>query len=336
MVGVGRPAHPAQAQVLARRGVRRGGWAGPAGRGSGRAVSAWRVRPFAAVRVEDTYTSTLAFSATYRLPRTCTTRTAPVARDGGKPMAVDYAVIVVYLAGMLAMGWSGMRRAKSKSEFLVAGRRLGPWMYSGTMAAIVLGGASTIGGVGLGYQYGLSGAWMVLTIGLAASLSVCFPRRFPGGLRRAGRRTVSRGHLDHRVRHHLRRPLRREPHVAIVLRRCHRRRVLDAAEDVVDHAHRHGPVRRQDHRGAAAPPAVAVVKAGGFSEMKAQLPTVLAAASAARRSSRTSSSTPRHAHRAGPGSGSSPPARPHGHGGAGGRPFPRVRHRRSRHGTRPR
>ncbi|AIR98522.1 sodium:solute symporter [Streptomyces glaucescens] len=93
-------------------------------------------------------------------------------------MAVDYIVIVVYLAGMLAMGWWGMRRARSKSEFLVAGRRLGPAMYSGTMAAVVLGGASTIGGVGLGYQYGLSGAWMVLTIGLGLlALSVFFSAR---------------------------------------------------------------------------------------------------------------------------------------------------------------
>lgn len=93
-------------------------------------------------------------------------------------MAVDYAVIAVYLAGMLAMGWWGMRRARSKSEFLVAGRRLGPWLYSGTMAAIVLGGASTIGGVGLGYQYGLSGAWMVVTIGLGLlALSVFFSAR---------------------------------------------------------------------------------------------------------------------------------------------------------------
>ncbi|WP_326650029.1 MULTISPECIES: sodium:solute symporter [unclassified Streptomyces] len=93
-------------------------------------------------------------------------------------MAVDYAVIVVYLAGMLGMGWWGMRRAKSKSEFLVAGRRLGPSMYSGTMAAIVLGGASTIGGVGLGYKFGLSGAWMVFTIGLGLlALSVFFSAR---------------------------------------------------------------------------------------------------------------------------------------------------------------
>ncbi|MFJ2933951.1 sodium:solute symporter [Streptomyces sp. NPDC087219] len=93
-------------------------------------------------------------------------------------MAVDYTVIALYLAGMLAMGWWGMRRAKSKSEFLVAGRRLGPWMYSGTMAAIVLGGASTIGGVGLGYKYGLSGAWMVFAIGLGLlALSVFFSAR---------------------------------------------------------------------------------------------------------------------------------------------------------------
>ena len=93
-------------------------------------------------------------------------------------MAVDYSVIVLYLAGMLAMGWWGMRRARSKSEFLVAGRRLGPWMYSGTMAAIVLGGASTIGGVGLGYKYGLSGAWMVFAIGLGLlALSVFFSAR---------------------------------------------------------------------------------------------------------------------------------------------------------------
>lgn len=51
-------------------------------------------------------------------------------------------------------------------------------MYSGTMAAIVLGGASTIGGVGLGYKFGLSGAWMVFTIGLGLlALSVFFSAR---------------------------------------------------------------------------------------------------------------------------------------------------------------
>ncbi|WUR95427.1 hypothetical protein OG757_29710 [Streptomyces sp. NBC_01262] len=31
---------------------------------------------------------------------------------------------MIYLTGMLAMGWWGMRCARSKSDFLVAGRRL--------------------------------------------------------------------------------------------------------------------------------------------------------------------------------------------------------------------
>ncbi|MEW1910879.1 sodium:solute symporter [Kitasatospora sp. NPDC085895] len=93
-------------------------------------------------------------------------------------MAIDYVVMTCYLAGIVAVGWWGRRRARSKSDFLVAGRRLGPLMYTGTMAAVVLGGASTIGGVRLGYTYGLSGAWMVFAIGLGLlALSAFFSAR---------------------------------------------------------------------------------------------------------------------------------------------------------------
>jgi SSS family solute:Na+ symporter len=38
------------------------------------------------------------------------------------------------------------------------------------MAAMVLGGASTIGGVGLRYEFGISGMWLVLSIGMAILL----------------------------------------------------------------------------------------------------------------------------------------------------------------------
>src|SRR6476661_10804705 len=78
---------------------------------------------------------------------------------------MDIAVVVIYLVGMIAFGFWGKRKATTQSDFLVAGRRLGPMLYSGTMAAIVLGGASTIGGVGLGYEYGISGMWLVFAIG---------------------------------------------------------------------------------------------------------------------------------------------------------------------------
>jgi SSS family solute:Na+ symporter len=93
-------------------------------------------------------------------------------------VAGDYAVIALYVLGMIGIGWYGLRLARTKSDYLVAGRRLGWFMYSGTMSAVVLGGASTIGGVALGYKHGISGAWLVLAIGLGIlGLHAAFARR---------------------------------------------------------------------------------------------------------------------------------------------------------------
>ena len=93
-------------------------------------------------------------------------------------MVGDYVVIALYIAGMVGIGWVSMRLARTKSDYLVAGRRLGWFMYSGTMSAVVLGGASTVGGVKLGYTYGISGAWLVITIGLGILvLHAVFARR---------------------------------------------------------------------------------------------------------------------------------------------------------------
>jgi SSS family solute:Na+ symporter len=86
----------------------------------------------------------------------------------GKP--IDIAIIVFYLVSMLAFGFWGKSRTKDSADFLVAGRRLGPALYTGTMAAVVLGGASTVGGVGLGYKYGISGMWLVVSIAVGLLL----------------------------------------------------------------------------------------------------------------------------------------------------------------------
>lgn len=91
----------------------------------------------------------------------------------GKP--VDIAIVVVYLVAMLAFGFWGKTRTKDSADFLVAGRRLGPTLYTGTMAAVVLGGASTVGGVGLGYKWGISGMWLVVAIAVGLlALSLLF------------------------------------------------------------------------------------------------------------------------------------------------------------------
>ncbi|GAB2891474.1 sodium:solute symporter [Neomicrococcus lactis] len=83
---------------------------------------------------------------------------------------INIAIVVIYLVAMLAFGFWGKSRTKNSSDYLVAGRRLGPFLYTGTMAAVVLGGASTVGGVGLGYKWGLSGAWLVIAIGVGVLL----------------------------------------------------------------------------------------------------------------------------------------------------------------------
>lgn len=85
-------------------------------------------------------------------------------------MDLNLAIVVLYLVAMLAFGSWGRSRAKNSSDYLVAGPRLGYFLYTGTMAAVVFGGASTVGGVGLGYKMGLSGMWLVVAIGVGVLL----------------------------------------------------------------------------------------------------------------------------------------------------------------------
>jgi solute:Na+ symporter, SSS family len=79
---------------------------------------------------------------------------------------LDYLVMLIYFAVIIGAGYWGLRRARSAEDYLVAGRRLGSFMYIGWLAAVVLGGASTIGGIALGYENGVSGMWLVFWIGM--------------------------------------------------------------------------------------------------------------------------------------------------------------------------
>lgn len=91
---------------------------------------------------------------------------------------MNIAIIVLYLIAMVAVGLIAARRARSAEDYRVAGRRLGPVFYTGTMAAVVLGGASTVGGIALGHTYGLSGMWLVVAIAVGVlALSLFFAGR---------------------------------------------------------------------------------------------------------------------------------------------------------------
>lgn len=81
-------------------------------------------------------------------------------------------IVVLYMLGMLGIGYWSSKRISSSTDFMVAGRSMGPILMAGTLAATEIGGGSSLGVVekasNLGKsQWGLSAAWYVLAMGIA-------------------------------------------------------------------------------------------------------------------------------------------------------------------------
>ncbi len=76
-------------------------------------------------------------------------------------MTVYLAAILVYSIFLMALGLVISRRVKSSSDFLVAGRSLGPGRLFATFLAANIGAGSTVGATGLGYRFGMSAWWWV-------------------------------------------------------------------------------------------------------------------------------------------------------------------------------
>jgi SSS family solute:Na+ symporter len=76
------------------------------------------------------------------------------------------------MLAMLAVGYYASKKISNTTDFMVAGRRMGPLLMAGTLAATEIGGGSSLGVVEqastLGSaKWGLSAAWYVLAMGLA-------------------------------------------------------------------------------------------------------------------------------------------------------------------------
>jgi SSS family solute:Na+ symporter len=83
---------------------------------------------------------------------------------------IDLVIILLYLGAMIGIGFYAKAKARTESDFLVAGRRLGPFYYAGTLAALVMGGGATLGGIGIGYQKGLAGVWIAFSFGIGVTV----------------------------------------------------------------------------------------------------------------------------------------------------------------------
>jgi len=70
-------------------------------------------------------------------------------------------VILVYSGLLIALGIYLSRRVRRASDFLVAGRSLGPGLVFASFLAANIGAGSTVGAAALGYQLGWSAWWWV-------------------------------------------------------------------------------------------------------------------------------------------------------------------------------
>lgn len=74
--------------------------------------------------------------------------------------------ISTYMVILLCVGFWANNRIKDMTDFLLAGRRLGLLLTSGTLAATHFGGGMVMGGAEYGFIYGLSGAWYGTSCGV--------------------------------------------------------------------------------------------------------------------------------------------------------------------------
>lgn len=86
-------------------------------------------------------------------------------------MGIIWTIIIVYMAGMIAIGFYAKTKIKDSTDYHLAGRRLGPIMLAGTLAATEIGGGSSVGVASKAYgEWGLSAGWYVVSAGIAIVL----------------------------------------------------------------------------------------------------------------------------------------------------------------------
>ncbi|GKV66910.1 MULTISPECIES: sodium:solute symporter family transporter [Sporosarcina] len=102
-------------------------------------------------------------------------------------MTIIWSIIIVYMLAMVGIGFYAKTKIKDSADYHLAGRRLGPIMLAGTLAATEIGGGSSVGVASKAYgEWGLSAGWYVVSAGIAIIL-VSFVAPF---MRRAMATTV--------------------------------------------------------------------------------------------------------------------------------------------------
>ncbi len=81
------------------------------------------------------------------------------------------AVLVLYVVGMLGLGYFASRRTRSLGDFFLAGRNLGPWVSAFAYGTTYFSAVLFIGYAGrIGWGFGLSSLWIVVGNTIVGSL----------------------------------------------------------------------------------------------------------------------------------------------------------------------
>lgn len=87
-------------------------------------------------------------------------------------MYIIWIIMIIYMATMMGIGiYSSRKNVKGAEDYLLAGRRLGPILMAGTLAATEIGGGSSVGVAAKAYgSWGLSAGWYVASAGVGIVL----------------------------------------------------------------------------------------------------------------------------------------------------------------------
>ena len=102
----------------------------------------------------------------------------PTRSLAGEIDPIVIAVVSLYLLAMVGIGYFASRKIRANEDFMLAGRRLGPFMLAGSLAATEVGGGSSMGVAEKAYgDWGMSAGWYVLTMAITfLILAVVAPR----------------------------------------------------------------------------------------------------------------------------------------------------------------
>lgn len=82
------------------------------------------------------------------------------------PDLVDKAMVIGYIIIMFIIGIIIYKKGKNYDEYLIAGRKFNAFFIAITLTAMI--SSATLGVAGLGYSFGLAGAWFFIMLGIGA------------------------------------------------------------------------------------------------------------------------------------------------------------------------